>query len=228
MVAQKNKGAVMMNRVHFDFSGITALVTGGTSGIGYATASLFRASGAHVMVTGTRKSPDEYDDVDLSAMDYRQLLLTDDDGIAALTGSISALDILINNAGANFPDGLDESTPEGFSRSVEVNLLAVQADRTVVRRPEALVGGRGCERGDARIDGGNPVRAGGPWIRFGEGGIAGPDSQSRRQVGGRRHPAEHRGPWSGRDPNDGAHELRARDQTGTARPHSARPVCPTR
>ena len=32
--------------------------------------------------------------------------------------------MLINNAGANFPGGLDESTPDGFSASVELNLLA--------------------------------------------------------------------------------------------------------
>jgi 3-oxoacyl-[acyl-carrier protein] reductase len=112
------------NHVQFDFSGTTALVTGGTSGIGYATASLLRDSGADVTITGTRMSPDDYDDVDLSGMEYRQLSLTDDDGIAALADSISVLDILINNAGANFPGGLDESTPEGFTRSVEVNLVA--------------------------------------------------------------------------------------------------------
>jgi 3-oxoacyl-[acyl-carrier protein] reductase len=43
------------------------------------------------------------------------------DGLAS---SFSSLDILINNAGANFPGGLDESTVEGFTASVDVNLLA--------------------------------------------------------------------------------------------------------
>src|SRR3954468_21320949 len=114
----------MTNSVQFDFTGTTALVTGGTSGIGYATASLLRDSGATVTITGTRHGPDNYDDVDLSGLDYRQLSLTDDAGIAALAESFAVLDILINNAGANFPGGLDESTPEGFTLSVEVNLLA--------------------------------------------------------------------------------------------------------
>ena len=36
----------------FDFSGAHILVTGGTSGIGLATASAFAASGAEVTVTG--------------------------------------------------------------------------------------------------------------------------------------------------------------------------------
>lgn len=114
----------MTNRVHFDFAGTTALVTGGTSGIGYATASLLRDSGAAVTITGTRSSPDDYDDVDLSGLQYRQLSLTDDEAIVSLAGSFEDLDILINNAGANFPGGLDESTPEGFAMSVAVNLLA--------------------------------------------------------------------------------------------------------
>jgi 3-oxoacyl-[acyl-carrier protein] reductase len=114
----------MTNGVRFDFTGATALVTGGTSGIGYATASLLRDSGATVTITGTRQGAGDYDDVDLSGLDYRQLSLTDDAGIAALAASFAELDILINNAGANFPGGLDESTPEGFSLSVEVNLLA--------------------------------------------------------------------------------------------------------
>lgn len=113
----------MTNRVLFDFSGTSALVTGGTSGIGHATASLLRDSGARVTITGTRSGPDDYD-VDLSGFRYRQLALTDSDGVEALADSFADLDILINNAGANFPGGLDESTAEGFTASVAVNLLA--------------------------------------------------------------------------------------------------------
>ncbi len=48
LAARADQGTVMTNRVQFDFTGATALVTGGTSGIGHATASLLRDSGAHV------------------------------------------------------------------------------------------------------------------------------------------------------------------------------------
>ncbi|GAA2566103.1 SDR family NAD(P)-dependent oxidoreductase [Mycolicibacterium diernhoferi] len=113
----------MTNRVTFDFTGATALVTGGTSGIGHATATLLRDSGAHVTITGTRGGPQDYD-VDLSGLQYRQLALTDSSAIDSLAESFTELDILINNAGANFPGGLDESTVAGFTASVEVNLLA--------------------------------------------------------------------------------------------------------
>jgi NAD(P)-dependent dehydrogenase (short-subunit alcohol dehydrogenase family) len=55
-------------------------------------------------------------------MAYRQLQITDQDSVDALAGSFSRLDVLVNNAGANFPGGLDESKPEGFEASVGLNL----------------------------------------------------------------------------------------------------------
>src|SRR5215212_10602910 len=113
----------MTNRVSFDFTGATALVTGGTSGIGHATSTLLRDCGAQVTITGTKPSARDYD-VDLAGLAYRQLSVTDSTMVDELASSFSALDILINNAGANFPGGLDESTVEGFTASVEVNLLA--------------------------------------------------------------------------------------------------------
>ncbi|WP_158019392.1 SDR family NAD(P)-dependent oxidoreductase [Mycobacterium basiliense] len=111
----------MTARVSFDFTGTTALITGGTSGIGYAIAALFRDAGAQVIVTGTKPDAAAYD-CDLSGMAYRQLRLTDPESVDLLAGRFSQLDVLINNAGANFPGGLDESNPDGFDASVELNL----------------------------------------------------------------------------------------------------------
>ena len=112
----------MTARVSFDFTGTAALITGGTSGIGHAAALIFRDSGAQVTVTGTRAAAADYD-VDLAGMDYRRLVLTDPDSIAHLTAGVSTLDVLINNAGANFPGGLDEAHPDGFGAAVELNLV---------------------------------------------------------------------------------------------------------
>jgi 3-oxoacyl-[acyl-carrier protein] reductase len=111
----------MTARVGFDFTGTAVLITGGTSGIGHATAALFRDAGAEVTITGTKAAATDYD-ADLSDMAYRQLQITDHDSADALAGSISRLDVLVNNAGANFPGGLDESKPEGFEASVGLNL----------------------------------------------------------------------------------------------------------
>ncbi len=111
----------MTAQVSFDFAGTTALITGGTSGIGHTTAVLFRDAGAQVTVTGTKPAAPDYD-VDLSGMAYHQLQITDPDSVDALTHSFTSLDVLFNNAGANFPGGLDESKPDGFAASVALNL----------------------------------------------------------------------------------------------------------
>ena len=111
----------MTGQVSFDFTGATVLVTGGTSGIGYATASLFRDAGAQVTITGTKPAAGEYG-TDLSGLAYRQLRITEHDSVDELATSVNQLDVLVNNAGANFPDGLDESKPDGFEASVALNL----------------------------------------------------------------------------------------------------------
>lgn len=118
----RQAGAGQVNAASFDFSGARVLVTGGTSGIGHAIATGFAAAGAHVVVTGTRPDSGAYD-TDLAGFDYRQANLGDPDSIDSLIGSLDALDVLVNNAGANLPGGLDEWKPEGFAASVELNLV---------------------------------------------------------------------------------------------------------
>jgi 3-oxoacyl-[acyl-carrier protein] reductase len=111
----------MTARVSFDFTGTAALITGGTSGIGHATAVLFRDAGVEVTITGTKPSATEYD-TDLSGMAYQQLQIADPDSVGQLAQRFTRLDVLVNNAGANFPGGLDESKPDGFDASVALNL----------------------------------------------------------------------------------------------------------
>lgn len=112
----------MTNDTAFDFTSTAVLVTGGTSGIGHAIATAFRDAGADVTVTGTRSAPQDYD-VDLSGMTYRQLVATDVDAVRDLAGATDRLDVLVNNAGATFPGGLDEYDPDGFGAALELNLL---------------------------------------------------------------------------------------------------------
>ncbi|MCV7441157.1 SDR family oxidoreductase [Mycobacterium paraense] len=111
----------MTARVSFDFTGTAVLITGGTSGIGHATATLFRDAGASVAITGTKPTTADYE-ADLSGMAYHQLQITDERSIDALAQKFTHLDVLVNNAGANFPGGLDESQPDGFDASVALNL----------------------------------------------------------------------------------------------------------
>lgn len=111
----------MTNRLSFDFAGTSVLVTGGTSGIGHAIASAFAAAGASVTVTGTRSAAADYER-DLSGFTYHTLEMRDRQAVDELAAGVGTVDVLVNNAGANFPDGRDEWDPDGFSAALELNV----------------------------------------------------------------------------------------------------------
>jgi len=107
----------------FDFSGARVLVTGGTSGIGLATARAFADAGASVTITGTRESSSAYDE-DLAGFDFRQLRVTDNAEIRAVAASLDGLDILVNNAGNARLAGPEDSVEAVFEEMVRVHLLS--------------------------------------------------------------------------------------------------------
>jgi 3-oxoacyl-[acyl-carrier protein] reductase len=109
------------NGLHFDFDGTSVLVTGGTSGIGHAIAVAFVKAGAAVTITGTRESAAQYDR-DLSPFMFRSLEVRDHAGVDAVAEGLDRLDVLVNNAGANFPDGRDEWDPDGFGAALDLNV----------------------------------------------------------------------------------------------------------
>jgi len=107
----------MSERVRFDFSGLDVIVTGGTSGIGAATARAFSTAGARVVATGTRNTEAEYPDFP-KGVGYRKLQLEREASIQEFAASVKSIDILINNAGHIMPQA-------SFAESVQVNLNAV-------------------------------------------------------------------------------------------------------
>ena len=106
----------------YDYSDYRVLVTGGSSGIGAGIARAFRDAGAAVTITGRREKATDYD-ADLTGYDYQSLQMRDTDGIVRLAESLGGLDVLVNNAGATFPDGRNEWEPEAFEASVAINLF---------------------------------------------------------------------------------------------------------
>ena len=101
--------------------GKTALVTGGSQGIGHATALALRDRGATVIVTGTRASFADYDDP-ISGVSYIQSDLSRPEARAALVAQIKSLDVLINNAGTGRPNEYDQ---DAFETVIDINLNAV-------------------------------------------------------------------------------------------------------
>ena len=102
-------------------NGKTVLVTGGSQGIGHATAAALAAAGANVTVTGTRASFADYD-APIEGVGYVQADLSDPAARAAVAARFSDLDVLVNNAGGGNANEYDQAA---FEAVIDLNLNAV-------------------------------------------------------------------------------------------------------
>ncbi|MFG3258613.1 oxidoreductase [Streptomyces sp. NPDC048172] len=113
--------------------GLRVLVTGGSRGLGAATARRFAAAGATVL-TASRSEPGE----DLAATTFIRADLSTERGVAELgrrvADRVGGVDVLVNNAGAaSAPAPTLSRSEESWRADLEMNLLgAVRLDRALV------------------------------------------------------------------------------------------------
>ncbi len=111
-----------------------ALITGGGSGIGKATALLFAREGASVVITGRRKATLEETVSQLRNLHENALFVEGDVSkgrdarlmVEKAVETFGRLDILFNNAGVNYgPDTISNTKEEAWDVTIDTNLKGV-------------------------------------------------------------------------------------------------------
>ncbi|MGW1030387.1 SDR family NAD(P)-dependent oxidoreductase [Streptomyces sp. NPDC002577] len=106
-----------------DFAGLKALVTGGASGIGRATAELLAARGAQVAVLDLNPEA-----VDKPLLAYRADV-TDDasvrEAVTAAVAELGGLDVLVNNAGIGAQGTVEDNDDDEWHRVLDVNVVGM-------------------------------------------------------------------------------------------------------
>lgn len=114
-------------------NGKTAIITGGTRGIGFAVARAFLREGANVALLGSRRETVEEALNRLSAekgriagfwpdiVNLSEVRQTVEETVKRWGG----LDVMINNAGISLGEPLDAIDPKTFDRVINLNIVAV-------------------------------------------------------------------------------------------------------
>jgi citronellol/citronellal dehydrogenase len=115
------------------FKDNVVLVTGGGTGIGRDIALQFARLGARVAICGRREAPLLETIVELNRLGGENFHTTCDirsadsckDAVIAVLQRFGRLDVLVNNAGGQYPSAAEHITPKGFGAVVNNNLMVL-------------------------------------------------------------------------------------------------------
>src|ERR1700676_4893846 len=114
--------------------GKTAIVTGGTRGIGRGIANALMGSGSNLCISGRSREEvyrvvKEFEDLAEGRVRGTVADVRDYDQVKALlafaVSEFGGVDILINNAGIGIFESVEEMSPENFRAILETNLCGV-------------------------------------------------------------------------------------------------------
>ena len=150
----------------FDLSGKTALVTGGSRGLGLQIAQVLGELGATVVISSRKAAELEPAAAQLVAQGLKVSWIAADSGkdadVARLASEAIArlghIDILVNNAGATWAAPAEEHPIEGWDKVMGVNIRGIFLLTQIVGRDSMLPRKNGCIINVASIAGlgGNP------------------------------------------------------------------------
>ncbi|HEX6495954.1 MAG TPA: glucose 1-dehydrogenase [Acidobacteriaceae bacterium] len=109
----------------FDLKGKVALITGGASGIGAATARRLAGAGVRVIVADLNEATAKALAAELPEAKSVAMDVTSSASIAAAMHGLEHLDILVNNAGIGLVGGIAQTEEEDFARLMAVNATSV-------------------------------------------------------------------------------------------------------
>ncbi|MEU8202691.1 SDR family oxidoreductase [Streptosporangium sp. NPDC049046] len=122
-----------------EFDGMRALVTGGGSGIGLATATLLAERGARVASLDINASGGPFVEVRADVTDEEAVRAA----VAEAVERLGGLDILVNNAGIGAAGTIEDNPYEEWARVMDVNVLGIvrvtRASLPHLRRSEHAV-----------------------------------------------------------------------------------------
>ena len=136
--------------------GQVAIVSGGGSGLGRASALELAALGARVVVCGRREEPLEETaaQADDGRVEARVCDIREEEQVEALVDGVlerhGRIDVLVNNAGGQYMSPAEDITPKGFRTVVRLNVEGTWLMTHAVAT-KAMMGGGGFEPRGGKI-----------------------------------------------------------------------------